>query len=141
MATIVFRLAVGCAFFLFGRWAYRNPKRLYPRTFYTNPESPLLTRLTRVFASLLMLVGSFSILTLITERLTKGIIGAFAALGLAALATWFLRPQLPQIAQAEAAPGEAAGFLTARGKWFVGISLALATALTIVVVIFVLLHR
>ncbi len=141
MATMVFRLAVGCAFILFGRWAYQNPRRLYPNSCYTNPDSPLLTRLTKVFASLLMLVGSFSSLTLITERFTKGIIGAFAALGLAALATWLLCPRLPPIAQAEVVPKEAAGFLTVRGKWFVGISLAVATVVTIAVVVFVLLRR
>lgn len=137
MASIIFRLAVGCVFILFGRWAYRNPRRMYPKTFYTNPESPLLIRLTRAFALLVILVGSFSILTVATERLTKSIVEAFIALGLSVAATWYLRPRIPE---AQAVPKQAGGFLTARGKWFVGISLTLA-ALTIVLVVFVLLRR
>jgi hypothetical protein len=141
MAALLFRLAVGCVFILFGRWVYRNPRKLYPNTFYTDPESPLLARLTRTFALLLILVGSFSILTIATERLTKGIIEAFIALGLTAVATWCLRPRLLKVPQAQGVPKQVGGFLTARGKWFVGIWLAVATAFTIAVVIFVLLHR
>jgi hypothetical protein len=137
MASIIFRLAVGCVFILFGRWAYRNPNRLYPNTFYTNPESPLLVRLTRAFALLLILVGSFAILTVATERLTKSMVEAFIALGLSVASTWFLRPRIPE---AQPVSKQAGGFLTTRGKWFVGISLTLA-ALTIVLVIFVFLHR
>jgi hypothetical protein len=87
MATIVFRLAVGCAFILFGRWAYRNPKKLYHSSFYADPENPLLVRLTRAVALLAMVVGAFSVLTVATERLTKGIVEAFIALGLAVVAT------------------------------------------------------
>lgn len=137
MASIIFRLAVGCVFILFGRWAYRNPKRLYPKTFYTNPESPLLVRLSRAFALLVILAGSFAILTVVTERLTKSIVEAFIALGLSAAATWFLRPRIPK---AQPVPMRAGGFLTTSGKRFVGISLTLA-ALTIVLVVFVLLRR
>lgn len=137
MATIVFRLAVGCVFILFGRWAYRNPRRLYPNTLYTNPDSPLLVRLTRAFALLIILVGSFSILTVGTERLMKGIVEAFIALALSVAATWYLRPRIPQASQV---PKQVGGFLTTRGKWFVGISLSLAV-LTIVLVVFVLLRR
>lgn len=138
MASIVFRLAAGCAFILFGRWAYRNPRRLYPSTLYTNPESLLLIRLTRAFALLLIVVGSFSVLTIATERFTKSIAEAFIALGLSLVATWYLRPRGPR---AETLPKQVNGFLTVRGKRFVGISVALATALAIAVVIFVLLHH
>lgn len=137
MTSIIFRLAVGCVFILFGRWAYRNPRRLYPNTFYTNPESSLLVRLTRAFALLLILVGSFSILTLAAERLTKTIVEAYIALALSVAATWYLRPRIPE---GQAVPKQMGGFLTTRGRWFVGISLTLA-ALTIVLVVFVLLRR
>lgn len=137
MASIIFRLAVGCVFILFGRWAYRNPRRLYPNTFYTNPESPSLVRLARGFALLLILVGSFSILTVATERLTKSIVEAFIVLGLSVAATWYLRPRIPET---QPMPKQVGGFLTTKGKWFVWISLALV-ALTIVLVVFVLLRR
>jgi len=136
MASILFRLAVGCIFILLGRWAYRNPKKLYHSSFYADPDNPLLVRLTRAIALLAIVVGAFSVLTIATERLTKSIIEAFIALGLSVAATWFLRPRIPE---AQPVSKQAGGFLTTRGKWFVGISLTIA-ALTIVLVIFVFLH-
>jgi len=137
MATIVFRLTVGCVFVLFGRWAYRNPERLYPSSFYTNPDSPSLVKMARAFALLLILVGCFSILSVATERLTNGIVEAFIALGFAVVATWYL---LPRISGGEPGPRRPGGFLTRRGKRFVGISLALS-GFTIAVIVFVFLRR
>lgn len=137
MAVIVFRVAIGCVFILFGRWAYRNPRKLYPNTFYTNPESPLLVRLARTFAVLVILVGSFAILSIVTEHLMKSFYEAVIALGLSGIAAWYLRPQVPHALPVRVHSAE---FLTTRGKWFVGISLILA-ALTIAVVVFVVLRH
>lgn len=142
MAAILFRIVVGPIFILAGRYVYRNPRKLYPNAFYTNPESPVLIGLTLLFAFLLMFGGSFAVLTIATEQFAKGIIGAFVALGCSVLIASYLRPRgLPQISQVRAEPQRAVGFLTAKGKWFFGISLAVATVLTIAVVVCVLLRR
>jgi hypothetical protein len=92
MASIVFRLIGGGAFILLGRWAYRNLGRIYASWFYVDPKPPaLVTIVVRIWAVLLFFGGSYALLTVITERIAKGWVGVFVALGFAAFFTWFAR--------------------------------------------------
>jgi hypothetical protein len=92
MASIVFRLVAGSAFILLGRWAYRNLSRVYASWFYVNLEPPTLVRIVaRVWSVLLIFVGSYAVLTVITERVARGWSGVLVAFGLAVLFTWFAR--------------------------------------------------
>jgi hypothetical protein len=142
METAIFRLIGGCAFILFAKWAYRNPgTMIHARTFYKNPDSAFLVGIVRTFAAMLALVGSFSVLTVITEHVFNGLPGAFVALALSGGAVWLLLRGVSRTPRPTAAPKGGAGFLTSRGKWFVGISLAVATAFAVAVTIFAFLHR
>jgi len=78
-----------------------------------------------------MVIGATSLLTLVTEHLLEDPLASFVALGLAVGAVWFLRPKQSRQPHARATHDE---FLTVKGKWFVGISLALGIASTIAIV-------
>lgn len=141
MVAVLFRLAVGAMFVLCGRWAYRNPTRLYPSALYANLNSPILVWPARIFAVLLVLVGSFSILSIATERIPSELVGTLVTLGAAALATWYLCRRFPRVSERREASAGPRQLLTSKGRRFVWITLALAAASTIAALAFVLLRR
>ena len=140
MAIIIFRIIVGCVLILLGRWAYRNPGRVSPATFFADPDSPILVWPTRALAILLVLGGSYLILTLAAEHVLKGLIAVFVALGLSILATWHLLPRVRRAARPQGAQERAGGTLTAEGRRFVWLMLAAAATVIVATVIMVLLH-
>lgn len=140
MAGVFFRIGVGCALIVLGRWAYRNPRKVAPATFFADPDSPILVWPTRAFAILLVLGGSYLILTLVAGHVLKGLTAVFVALGLSIFATWDIIPHVPRAARPQGAPERAGGTLTAEGKRFVWLMLAAAATVTVATVIEVLVH-
>lgn len=135
MATVVFRLVAGPAFILLGRWLYRNPARFYPAALYTNPRHPLLALPVRFLAALMMVGGSFAVLTLATEHLREGAAGALLTLALAVVAAWLLRPRA-QHAPPQPAGKEGRGLITPAGKRLAWAWLLLVAGLAAALIVF-----
>jgi uncharacterized membrane protein len=140
MTAIAIRLVAGCSFVLLGRWAYRNPQKVYPAVFYTNPDSRMLVGLTRLFASMLMIVGCFSVIGLVMEKVSSGMLSLWVTVCLSFGLAWFLRPKVENVSKS-VPTARGVPRLTPRAKWFLGIMLSTAAVFTLVVLIFVLRHR
>ena len=123
-------LILGTGTVLLGRWMYKNPKRTYPNWLYSNPDHPALIGRARAIATFFIFAGLWIALAGVGSRLLPnswvpvllilgGIVGA-----------WYLRPKVPETAVGEgldtAAKTKRSGFLSTKGKWVVGISLAVA---------------
>jgi len=139
-------IAAGCAFIILGRWTYHNPRKVFPNAFYSNPGSPLLVTPVRIFSVLLIFVGSYGILAFPAGLLLHGYTVLFVATPAAIAATWLLWPKptgetATSAGLRESVPNPVTGFLTRQGKWILGISLIIATALAIMVVVHVLRIR
>lgn len=115
---------------------------IYPRSFYANPNSPFLVGFVRVWALILMFCGSYSLLTTVTEQIfSEAMAGIFVTLALSACAVWLLRPTIQHKLERKYMVTQTTGFLTTKGKWFVGIVLIVGVTFTVGVAIFVMLHR
>jgi len=127
MATILFQLVAGFVFVFLGRWAYKNPRKLYLNWLYTNPEHPFLIGFGRVFATMLIFVGSAAIIGAVVSRPLPEPLPTLVILAGAIAAAWFLRPsvQEPVSPIAGDLPSTALpvkqSFLSKKGKWAVGI--------------------
>jgi hypothetical protein len=145
METTVFPLIAGCTFILLGRWTYRNPKRLYPNALYSDPDNPVLKNWVKVFAMLLIFVGSYAGLAAVSGLFLRGVIVISVTLPVAIVATWLLRPQLVETPRSVVAPADASeehlGFLTTKGKWFFYVTIVAALALMATVFVFIWLRR
>ena len=147
METTLFPMIFGCAFILLGRWAYRNPRKIYGSSIYRNPDSPFLKRFVRVSAILFIFVGSFAMLTTSGELLIHNatLVVAFTVPA-AVVAAWLLRPRvLEAVATTNdpsmPVPGLKLGFLTTKGKWILWISIALAIACVLVISAIISLNK
>jgi Cytochrome oxidase complex assembly protein 1 len=126
MLEIVFPLLAGSAFILLGRWMYGNPKKIYPNWLYNNPDHPFLFGLVRAFATLMMFIGSGAVVSAITSRVLPGALVLMAMLAGGIAGAWFLRPRLQENGQSSASASIGSGFLSNKGKWVLGISVAVA---------------
>ena len=100
---------------------YKNPKKVYPNWVYSNPDSPLLKTPVKVFATLVIFMGSFTAFRIVSAILFAKDEAGYLALPLAFVATWFLRPRLPKAPIEKTSipahdPGQNKGFLTKNGK-------------------------
>ena len=94
--AILLPMIFGVSFVLLGRWLYKNPNKLLPGWGLLNPEHPGVKKISRVYATLLIFVGTFASVAaaLILIRSARGM--SLLALPAAILAAWLLRPKVPQ---------------------------------------------
>jgi hypothetical protein len=135
MLAVLFQLLAGSAFVLLGRWIYKNPKKVYPNWLYSNPDSLFLTGFARVFATMVIFVGSCAVIIALVSHLLPGYMLVIVALAGAIASAWLLRPPV-QAAEAPTVGGSGTtqvptrqGFLSKKGKWIVGISVGVAVLL------------
>jgi hypothetical protein len=130
MSGLLFGLIGGSVFVLLGRWMYRNPKKVHPNWMYSNPDHPLLIGSARVFATMAMFFGSFVCILALLTCMAPGALTVIVAMVGAIVASWFLRPQVPEAVT----PGEshdmpipkARKFLSKKGWWVVGSTVVVA---------------
>lgn len=94
----------------------------------------------RIWALLVILVGSYAILITAVAPLVGGLRGVFLALGLSLVLTWVLRPRLGKAGQPRKSSQAHGPALTADDKRFVWIMLGAGAAVTTTTVAFVMLH-
>lgn len=142
MGVALFALIGGTAFILLGRWFYRNPQVLYESSLYSRGSHPIMRLWTRLFAMLLIFVGTFALVAGPSSVVTRhDTVGLAVALGAAVLGAVFLRPS---VGAAPRSPTGIAGgpaarhnpFLTRKGKVFLatmaaGVLLSTAEALSL----------
>ncbi len=114
MGIVVFRIAAGCGFILFGRWAYRNPRKVVAQMSLANPQNRAANGLVRAWSLLIIFGGCYAILLPATAELSKGLGGVFPGAGLSAALAWYVRPRLPKAAQMETVSQGSGGILMAR---------------------------
>jgi len=127
MVTILFQLVAGSVFIFLGRWIYKSPRKAYPNWIYSNPEHPFLIGFGRVFATMLIFVGSAAIIGAVVSRPLPDPLPSVVPLAGGIAAAWFLRPrvQVPVSPSTGESPSAVLpvkqGFLSKQGKWAVGI--------------------
>lgn len=124
MAMLILGLLWGVGFIVLGRWIYKNPKTMYVSSLSARSDSPFREFVARLFATLLIFLGSLGAATalaslLLHRALAITLIGAAAG----ALGAVFLRPGLgtaPLIAARTTEPALAGRgpLLTRKGKLF-----------------------
>jgi Cytochrome oxidase complex assembly protein 1 len=94
--TILLPIILGLCFVLLGRWLYKNPGKLFPGWGLLNPEHPRVQKLSRVYATLLIFVGTFASVAaaFVLIRSAPGM--SLLAFPAAVVVAWFLRPKVPQ---------------------------------------------
>jgi hypothetical protein len=131
MSEILSGLISGTVFVLLGRWAYKNPKKVYPNWLYSNPDHPYLIGGVRAFATFAMFVGCFAIISSVISRLGPEALTVLAAFAGAVLGTWFLRPRVSSTGATEAVSGtivqKKQPFFSTKGRWVIGISFVAVT--------------
>jgi len=117
--TFLLPIIFGLCFVFLGRWLYLNPSKLFPGWGLLNPEHPRVKKISRVYATLLIFVGTFASVAA-TFALIPSVSGmALLALPAAVVAAWLLRPRVPQSEFSVAADGVKPGsqpLLTQRWK-------------------------
>jgi hypothetical protein len=137
MATIVF-VVNGFVFILLGRWIYKNPTKLHPSWAYSNPNHPILTGFARVFAMILVLIGTALIASTIAELLPQST-RMIVVLGGSIAAAWILRPRIQEQIVSSASESDVSqvqvkrGFLSTKGKWVLAISAIVGVSFTLVI--------
>lgn len=103
--AILLPMILGLSFVLLGRWLYKNPSKLFPGWGLLNPEHPGVKKISRVYATLLIFVGTFASVAaaLVLARSAPGM--SLLALPAAIVAAWLLRPKVPQSELPVAGPG------------------------------------
>lgn len=94
--TILLPIIFGVCFVLLGRWLYKNPSKLFPGWGLLNPDHPGVKKLSRVYATLLIFVGTFASVAaaFVLIRSAPGM--SLLAFPAAIVAAWLLRPKVPQ---------------------------------------------
>lgn len=94
MSTAMLGLIAGVAFVLLGRWIYARPETFYANSLQANSEGSLPRLVAKVFAVLLIFLGSYAAVVAPAETFIHGAV-AITSLGLVAgtLASLFLRPR------------------------------------------------
>jgi len=132
-SSAIIGLVGGTVFILLGRWIYANPKKVYTSSLYANPDSPFLKFGVRLFATLLIFIGSYAAalwsVALVVHLGTTAVIIALVA---ALLGGWSLRPQviaLPHVAVGAPAAGtqKHGGFMTRKGRSLTIMALGIST--------------
>jgi hypothetical protein len=135
VAEILFPLIAGTAFVFLGRWIYKDPRRFQANWLYTNPQHPFLMGTGRVFAILLIFVGSFAIIAALVSQPLSGLLRVLVSLACGIAGAWFLRPRISQsvptgvVDSPSTATPVKQRFLSKKGKWAAGIAIGVVVLL------------
>lgn len=142
MGTLILGLLGGGGFIALGRWIYSHPKTLYMSSLGARSDSPFRNSVARVFATLLIFLGSFGVATvlaglLLHQALVITLIGVAAGI----LGAGFLRPAVSTVPRGATGtpglePGRLRPLLSRKGKVFLatmaaGVLLSTAEALSL----------
>lgn len=137
--TILLPIVIGVCFVLLGRWLYKNPSKLFPGWGLLNPEHPTVKKLSRVYATLLIFVGTFASVAaaFVLIRAPGMSLLAFPA---AVVAAWLLRPRVPQRESSVATAGDQPKNQPLLGEhWKRNLAIAGGFAALLMIVLFVIL--
>ncbi len=114
MSTLIFGLLGGGGFVVLGRWIYSNPTTMYVSSLGAGRENSLPELGARIFATLLIFLGSFGATAAPAAMLLhRAAAITLTAATAGALGAWLLRPRV--VAAPRGAAGSPEGVKTRRG--------------------------